>query len=428
MSEASFSYYTGLLMTERSGFESQLVLLGAAFSKCFATLLPSICDDAVQKYETKGRPYQAPWFLDVPRDMAAMRDSLDPIIPETRELQLNYATINTCIYDHTVQDNTLTTYWTADDREIEFRIPFEYTKGVFSRNCFSLCLHENEGISPLNSTSLIITPLVGGSSTVYRCLHKGKTEWACKVFKKIQLREVFETDDEIQLVLESRDRRGTVRENRRAGAIQRERRRWSCQTNIVCLEENLLYETEYENSKLKLADFGLSKFLKNGSYTMNTLCGTVGYCAPEILLNKEYDLSVDLWSVGVVMYIMLCGYEPFWDDTGEIGMCKRVVEGEFEFSSPWWDDISDSAKDLISQLLQLEPSSRPTASEALEHPWVKGETPRCTNMASVVKRLREFNAKRKFRAATHAVLATRRAMYLISPERRLTKGLTSPQC
>nr|CAD7266076.1 unnamed protein product [Timema shepardi] len=292
----------------------------------------------------------------------------------------------------------------------------------------------------------------GGSSTVYRCLHKGKTEWACKVFKKgrlsrklvqteigillklrhpniIQLREVFETDDEIQLVLELVTggelferivEQGQFSEKDAAGAVK--------QILSALKPENLLYETEYENSKLKLADFGLSKFLKNGSYTMNTLCGTVGYCAPEILLNKEYDLSVDLWSVGVVMYIMLCGYEPFWDDAGEIGMCKRVVEGEFEFSSPWWDDISDSAKDLISQLLQLEPSSRPTASEALEHPWVKGETPRCTNMANVVKRLREFNAKRKFRAATHAVLATRRAMYLISPERRLTKGLTSPQC
>nr|CAD7601894.1 unnamed protein product [Timema genevievae] len=239
---------------------------------------------------------------------------------------------------------------------------------------------------------------------------------------QIQLREVFETDDEIQLVLELVTggelferivEQGQFSEKDAAGAVRQ----------ILSA-----LKTEYENSKLKLADFGLSKFLKNGSYTMNTLCGTVGYCAPEILLNKEYDLSVDLWSVGVVMYIMLCGYEPFWDDAGEIGMCKRVVEGEFEFSSPWWDDISDSAKDLISQLLQLEPSSRPTASEALEHPWVKGETPRCTNMASVVKRLREFNAKRKFRAATHAVLATRRAMYLISPERRLTKGLTSPQC
>nr|CAD7430327.1 unnamed protein product [Timema monikensis] len=234
----------------------------------------------------------------------------------------------------------------------------------------------------------------------------------------IQLREVFETDDEIQLVLELVTggelferivEQGQFSEKDAAGAVKQ----------IL---------SALKNSKLKLADFGLSKFLKNGSYTMNTLCGTVGYCAPEILLNKEYDLSVDLWSVGVVMYIMLCGYEPFWDDAGEIGMCKRVVEGEFEFSSPWWDDISDSAKDLISQLLQLEPSSRPTASEALEHPWVKGETPRCTNMANVVKRLREFNAKRKFRAATHAVLATRRAMYLISPERRLTKGLTSPQC
>ncbi|KDR19560.1 Calcium/calmodulin-dependent protein kinase type IV [Zootermopsis nevadensis] len=279
----------------------------------------------------------------------------------------------------------------------------------------------------------------GASSKVYKCLHKGKTEWACKVFEKIQLREVFETRTEIQLILELVTggelferivERGHYSERDAAEAVRQilSALQYLHAHGVVHRDlkpENLLYESEYEDSHLKLADFGLSKILRRGNLTMNTLCGTVGYCAPEILLSKEYDASVDLWSLGVVTYIMLCGFEPFWDDTGEMAVCRHIVEGEFSFPSPWWDDISDSAKNLITQLLHIEPLKRPTATEVLNHPWVRGETTRQNHMSSTIKRLREFNARRKFRAATHAVLATHRAMYLISPERK-TANKNSP--
>ncbi|XP_067008187.2 calcium/calmodulin-dependent protein kinase type IV [Anabrus simplex] len=303
----------------------------------------------------------------------------------------------------------------------------------------------------------------GASSTVYKCLYKGKTEWACKVFKKgrlnrkmfqseigellklrhpniVHLRDVFEIESEVQLVLElvsgeelferiagcgqytERDAAAAVRQV--LGALQYLHSKGIIHHDIK--PENILYETEDENSRLKLTDFGLNKVLHNGHLAMNTLRGTIGYCAPEILLNKESDSPVDLWSLGVIIYIMLCGFEPFWDDTGEMAMFQRITECELNFPSPWWDEISDSAKDLITKFLQLEPSKRPTASEALDHPWVRGETTRWHHMDSTIERLREFNARRKFRAATHAVLATHRAMYLISPERKSAKKTSPP--
>ncbi|CAB3359031.1 calcium/calmodulin-dependent protein kinase type IV-like [Cloeon dipterum] len=296
----------------------------------------------------------------------------------------------------------------------------------------------------------------GASSTVYRCLHKGRTEWACKVFRKsglnrraaqaeigvlfklrhpniIGLREVFETITEIQLVLELVTggelferivERGHYSELDAASALRQilDALQYLHANGVVHRDikpENLLYETDDDDSKIKLADFGLCKMLQSPSNPgMNTLCGTVGYCAPEVLLQKSYDCSVDLWSLGVVAYIMLCGYEPFWDEAGELAVCRRVVEGTFEFSSPWWDDISDSAKDLITQLLQVDPTKRPTAATAAKHPWIRGVTPLDFHMTRTIKKLREFNARRKFRAATHAVLATKRALFLVSPAAR----------
>ncbi|KAF4533376.1 hypothetical protein B566_EDAN002774 [Ephemera danica] len=323
----------------------------------------------------------------------------------------------------------------------------------------------------------------GPSTTVYRCLHKGRTEWACKVFRKsglnkraaqteigillrlrhpniIGLREVFETRTEIQLVLELVTggelferivERGHYSEQDAASAVRQilSALEYMHSHGVVHRDikpENLLYETEEEDSRLKLADFGLSKILQNQQPAMNTLCGTIGYCAPEVLLQKNYDASVDLWSLGVVTYIILqilqihtfkcivnvygvtildrlCGFEPFWDEAGDLAVCRRVVEGDFSFPSPWWDDISESAKDLITKLLQVDPASRPTAVEANHHPWVRGETPRKWHMPTTIKKLREFNARRKFRAATHVVLATKRALFFVSPEGRVAQGL-----
>ncbi|XP_057308525.1 calcium/calmodulin-dependent protein kinase type IV-like [Hydractinia symbiolongicarpus] len=168
--------------------------------------------------------------------------------------------------------------------------------------------------------------------------------------------------------------------------------------------ENLLYANESKDSPLKLADFGLSKMLTTSS-TMQTVCGTPGYCAPEVLLGKEYGPAVDMWAVGVIAYIMLCGFEPFYDDRGDQAMFQKILKCDFEFVSPWWDEVSLNAKDLVSKLIVADPKKRLTAKQALEHPWVQGKGANIKHMEKTQTKLKEFNAKRKIKAGAHVVIA-----------------------
>ncbi|RYP54002.1 hypothetical protein DL768_001152 [Monosporascus sp. mg162] len=127
--------------------------------------------------------------------------------------------------------------------------------------------------------------------------------------------------------------------------------------------------------QIKIADFGLSKVVWENS-TM-TPCGTVGYTAPEIVKDERYSKSVDMWALGCVLYTLLCGFPPFYDESIEV-LTEKVAKGQFTFLSPWWDDISKSAQDLISHLLTVDPEKRYTINEFLAHPWVRasGPTPR----------------------------------------------------
>ncbi|KAF8665718.1 hypothetical protein AX16_000168 [Volvariella volvacea WC 439] len=120
--------------------------------------------------------------------------------------------------------------------------------------------------------------------------------------------------------------------------------------------------------RVKIADFGLSKVVWN-EQTM-TPCGTVGYTAPEIVKDERYSKSVDMWALGCVLYTLLCGFPPFYDESINV-LTEKVAKGHYTFLSPWWDDISPSAKDLISHLLCVDPSQRYTIDEFLNHPWCK---------------------------------------------------------
>ncbi|KYO43982.1 hypothetical protein Y1Q_0003339 [Alligator mississippiensis] len=136
--------------------------------------------------------------------------------------------------------------------------------------------------------------------------------------------------------------------------------------------ENLLYYSLDEDSKIMISDFGLSKIEGSGS-VMSTACGTPGYVAPEVLAQKPYSKAVDCWSIGVIAYILLCGYPPFYDEN-DAKLFEQILRAEYEFDSPYWDDISDSAKDFIKHLMEKDPGKRFTCEQALQHPWIAGDT------------------------------------------------------
>ena len=102
---------------------------------------------------------------------------------------------------------------------------------------------------------------------------------------------------------------------------------------------------------------------------MKTACGTPGYVAPEVLGHEQYTSQVDLWSIGVIVYILLCGFPPFYGDN-DAQMFKRIKAGQYKFLSPYWDPISQDAKDFIRNLLVVDPKKRMTAAEALNHRWL----------------------------------------------------------
>ncbi|XP_042195343.1 calcium/calmodulin-dependent protein kinase type 1-like isoform X2 [Callorhinchus milii] len=170
--------------------------------------------------------------------------------------------------------------------------------------------------------------------------------------------------------------------------------------------ENLLYCGQEEDSPIMISDFGLSKLEDKGS-VMSTACGTPGYVAPEVLAQKPYGKAVDCWSIGVISYILLCGYPPFYDDN-DAKLFEQIVKAEYEFDSPYWDDISDSAKDFIQHLMDKEPQRRYTCDQALEHPWVAGDTALDKNIhESVSTQIKKNFAKNKWKRAFNATAVVR---------------------
>ncbi|XP_059360895.1 calcium/calmodulin-dependent protein kinase type 1D-like [Carassius carassius] len=170
--------------------------------------------------------------------------------------------------------------------------------------------------------------------------------------------------------------------------------------------ENLLYFNPQDASKIMISDFGLSKMEGTGD-VMSTACGTPGYVAPEVLAQKPYSKAVDCWSIGVIAYILLCGYPPFYDEN-DSKLFEQILKADYEFDAPYWDDISDSAKNFISCLMEKDPSKRYTCEQALRHPWIAGDTALCKNIhESVSRQMRKNFAKSKWRQAFNATAVVR---------------------
>jgi len=137
--------------------------------------------------------------------------------------------------------------------------------------------------------------------------------------------------------------------------------------------ENLLLRDETTVSEVKLADFGLSKIVSQ-QLIMQTACGTPGYVAPEILQARGYDKEVDMWSIGVITYILLCGFPPFYNEKLQL-LFEQIMRADYDFPADYWSEISDNAKDFIRKLLVVEPSKRMNSEQALQHPWLTGNVP-----------------------------------------------------
>jgi len=163
--------------------------------------------------------------------------------------------------------------------------------------------------------------------------------------------------------------------------------------------ENLLFKDKSEDSPLMVTDFGLSKFIEASSL-LNTSCGTPGYVAPEIISRKGHGIAVDLWSIGVITYVLLCGYQPFYGDD-QAQLFKAILEADYVFEKEYWSEISEDAKDFIRKLLVVNPDKRMTCDEALAHKWLTTATN--TSVLENVKK--NFNAKKTFKKAVQAVTA-----------------------
>ena len=137
--------------------------------------------------------------------------------------------------------------------------------------------------------------------------------------------------------------------------------------------ENLLYLTRAADSQLVLADFGIAKMLHSPSEVLTSMAGSFGYAAPEVMLKQGHGKAVDMWSLGVITYTLLCGYSPFRSEnlTDLIEECRT---GRIIFHERYWRDVSQDAKDFILSLLNADPSKRVSSEEALKHVWLTGET------------------------------------------------------
>ncbi|KAK8615284.1 hypothetical protein V6N13_069061 [Hibiscus sabdariffa] len=168
--------------------------------------------------------------------------------------------------------------------------------------------------------------------------------------------------------------------------------------------ENFLLLNQEENSPVKVTDFGLSLFYKPGD-VFKDIVGSAYYIAPEVL-QRKYGPEADIWSVGVMLYILLCGVPPFWAENDN-GIFSEILGGKVDFTSNPWPSISPQAKDLVKQMLTLDPKERLTAQEVLNHPWIKedGEAPDTPLDNAVLLRLKQFKAMNNFKKVALRVIA-----------------------
>jgi calcium/calmodulin-dependent protein kinase I len=170
--------------------------------------------------------------------------------------------------------------------------------------------------------------------------------------------------------------------------------------------ENLLLMSRSNDRDIKIADFGFAKRVTSEQCLL-TQCGTPGYVAPEILHGVAYGTKADMWSLGVITYILLGGYPPFIEQN-QRELFKKIKKGQYEFHPEYWGGISSGGKDLISKLLTVHPNKRISANEALRSSWVLGGDSQLEgfDLGNNLEQFRKYNAKRKLKQAVLTLMAT----------------------
>jgi len=224
----------------------------------------------------------------------------------------------------------------------------------------------------------------------------------------VGLKELFETDDKLYLVMELVTggelfdkivEKGQYSEKEASTVVKKILSAVGYLHSIGITHrdlkpENLLLKAE-DDTGVMLSDFGLSKIV-TANTMMDTACGTPYYVAPEVLLSQGYDKEVDLWSVGVITYLLLCGFPPFYgENLPEV--FEQIMKAEYDFPEPYWNEISAEAKDFIAKLLNVDAKKRFSAEQAMTHPWIaNGGVDKSINIKSEMSK---FNETRRMASA-----------------------------
>lgn len=176
--------------------------------------------------------------------------------------------------------------------------------------------------------------------------------------------------------------------------------------------ENLLLTSKEDDANIKIADFGFA--VEVNGLNISAQCGTPGYIAPEILNNHLYGKPCDMWSFGVILYILLGGYPPFHHDN-QRELFKKITKGDYQFHPDYWNTVSDEAKDLIRGLLTVDVSKRLTVEQALVHPWLQRSAAEleARNLNSNLAELKKYQATRKLKAGVKAIMAVNKMKRLM---------------
>ncbi|XP_068577091.1 calcium/calmodulin-dependent protein kinase (CaM kinase) II beta 1 isoform X18 [Cebidichthys violaceus] len=291
----------------------------------------------------------------------------------------------------------------------EYQLYEELGKGAFSvvRRCVKLCTGQENAAKIINTKKLSardhqklerearICRLLKHSNIVR--LHDSISEEGFhyllfdlvtggELFEDIVAREYYSEADAshcIQQILEA------VLHCHQMGVVHRDLK-----------PENLLLASKCKNAAVKLADFGLAIEVQGDQQAWFGFAGTPGYLSPEVLRKEAYGKPVDIWACGVILYILLVGYPPFWDED-QHKLYQQIKAGAYDFPSPEWDTVTPEAKNLINQMLTINPAKRITAQEALKHPWVcqRSTVASMMHRQETVECLKKFNARRKLKGA-----------------------------